>query len=89
MCCICVRPTEISPPEAGTAAALPQFEELIDEMILPANVAAAHPPCLSFSDPVHCFVSLDRPLRRPEFPKSLARFHPSFDGSMILFQNIV
>jgi len=44
---------------------------------------------LSFSDPVRCFVSLDRSLRRPEFPKSLARFHPSFDGSMILFQNIV
>ena len=78
-----------SPSEAGTAADLPQFEELLDELILPANVAAAHPPRLSFSDHVHRLVALDRPLRRLEFPKSLARFHPSFDRSMILLQDVV
>ena len=86
---MCVQPTEIFGQRSGPLPPLPQFEELIDELILPANLAAAHPPRLSFSDHVHRFVTLDRPLRRLEFPKSLARFHPSFYGSRILFQHII
>lgn len=66
-----------------------QSEQLISEAILAANVLGTHPPRLPFPDHVQRFVPLDRPLRRLKFPKTLLRFHPSFDGSMILFQYII
>ena len=58
-------------------------------MILPLNIVAAHPPRLPLPNHVHRFVPLDRPMGRLKFPKALFRFHPSFDGSVILFQHII
>ena len=58
-------------------------------MILPSNIVAAHPPRLPLPNHVHLFVLLDRTMGSLKFPKDLFRFHPSFDGSVILFQHII
>jgi len=66
-----------------------QIEQLVDELILSTNILAADPPRLPLPDPVHRFVSLNRSPRRLELAKVLLGLHSSFDGSMILLQDIV
>ena len=66
-----------------------QIEQLVDEPILFTNILAADPPRLPLSDPVYRFVSLNRSPGRLELAKVLLGLHSSFDGSMILLQDIV
>ena len=65
------------------------FEQLVDELILFANVIVADPPHLPLADHVHRFVSLDRPAGRLELTKALLGLEWSFDCSMILLQDVV
>ena len=89
MCCIFCRAGWDSPQIPTARRLRRQSEELFDEPILPHDVVSAHPSHLPLPDHVHCFVPLERPLRRLELAKPLLRFHPSFDRSMILFQHII
>src|SRR5215469_7821663 len=66
-----------------------QIEQLVDELILFTNILAADPSRLALPDPVCRFVSINRSPRRLEFAKVLLGLHSSFDGSMILLQDIV
>src|SRR5450631_1277378 len=50
---------------------------------------ATDPAYLPFPNHMDRLVSLYRSSRCLEFAKSLLRFHPSFDRSMILFQYVV
>lgn len=63
-------------------------EQLVDELNRSPNIRTAHPPRLPLPNHV-CRVSLDRSPRRMEFTKFLLGFHSSFDGSMVLLQNVV
>src|SRR5215467_1938248 len=66
-----------------------QIEQLVDELILFTNIIAAAPPRRPFSDHVHRFVSLNRSPGCLELAKVLLGLHSSFDGSVILLQDIV
>jgi hypothetical protein len=59
-----------------------QFEELVDELNLTPNISSAHPPNLPLPDQVHRLITLNRSLRRLEFPESLLGVHPAFDRSV-------
>ena len=66
-----------------------QIEQLVDELILLANISAADPPRLPLPDHVQRLVSLDRSPGRLVLTKALLGLHSSFDRSMILFQDVV
>src|ERR1700693_5554528 len=66
-----------------------QIEQLVDELILLANIIVADPPRLPLPDHVHRLVSLNRSPGRLELAKALLGLHSSFDRSMILLQDIV
>src|SRR5713226_5999356 len=66
-----------------------QIEQLVDELILFANIIAADPARLPFPNHMDRLLSLNRSPRRLKFAKPLLRFHPSFDRSMVLLQDVV
>src|SRR5262249_49424285 len=66
-----------------------QIEQPVDEMILFTNIIAADPPRLPLPDHVHRFVSFNRSPGCLDLTKVLLGLHSSFDGSMILLQDIV
>jgi hypothetical protein len=82
---------EGGPPERNSSIEVSghQIEQLVDELILFANISVADPPCLPLVDHVHRFVSLNRSPGRAELAKVLLGLHSSFDRSMILLQDIV
>ena len=65
-----------------------QFEELVDELNLTPNISSAHPPNLPLPDHVHRLITLNRSLRRLEFPESLLGVHPAFDRAVALLGNV-
>src|ERR1035437_5256434 len=66
-----------------------QIEKAVDELNLPKRIISCHPSNLSLPDHVDCFVALNRTPSRLEFSKTLLGVHSTFDGSMILFENVV
>ena len=72
-----------------TAISGVQLEELFNELNLPPNIRAAHPPNLSLPDHVHRFIPLDDVARRVKFPESLFRLHASLNRPVILLQDVV
>src|SRR5271156_6545169 len=66
-----------------------QIEQLVDKLILFANIIVADPPRLPLPDHVHRLVSLNRSPRGLELAKALLGLHSSFDRSMILLQDVV
>ena len=66
-----------------------EFEQLVDELILTTNISPAHPSNLSLSQHVDRFITLNRSSRRLELAESLLGVHPSFDRSMVLFDDVV
>ena len=56
-----------------------QIEQLVDELILFANIIVADPPRLPLPDHVHRLVSLDRSPGRLELAKALLGFHSSLE----------
>jgi hypothetical protein len=59
-----------------------QIEQLVDELILLANIIVADPPRLPLPDHVHGFVSRDRSPSCVELAKALLGLHSSFDRSV-------
>jgi hypothetical protein len=60
-----------------------QIEEVVDELNLTKKIISCHPSNLPLPDHVDCFVALNRS------PSHLEGVHSTFDGSMILFENVV
>jgi hypothetical protein len=76
-------------PTAYGLAAGGEVEDFVDESDLTVNVVPSQPSNLPLPHHVHCLISLDGSPRRLKFPESLFSGDPPFDGSMILFQNVV
>jgi hypothetical protein len=66
-----------------------QPEKAVDELNLSKKIISCHPSGLSLPDHVDCFVALNRSLSRLEFSEALLGIHSTFDGSMILFENVI
>ena len=66
-----------------------QIEKAVDELNLSKKIISCHPSNLPLPDHVDCFVALNRSPSRLKFSEALLGVHSTFDGSMILFQNVV
>src|SRR5271170_7277487 len=66
-----------------------QVEKAVDQLNLPQKIISSHSSNLPIADHVDCFVALNRSPSRPEFSEALLGVHATFDGSMILFENVV
>ena len=66
-----------------------QIEKTVDELNLPKKIISCHPSNLPLADHVDGFVALNRSPSCLEFSEALLGVHSTFDGSMILFQNVV
>ena len=66
-----------------------QIEQLVDELILLANIIAADPSRLPLADHVHRLVTFNRSPSCSELAKALLGLRSSFDRSMILLQDVV
>src|SRR5271156_3687012 len=66
-----------------------QVEKAVDELNLTKKIISRHPSNLPLADHVDCFVALNRSPSRLEFSETLLGLHATFDGSMILFENVV
>src|SRR5271166_1709733 len=65
------------------------IEKAVDELNLAKKIISCHPSNLPLPDHVDCFVALNRSPSRLEFSEALLGIHSTFDGSMILFENVV
>ena len=65
------------------------IEQLVDELILLANIMVADPPRLPFPEHVQRLIALDRPLRCLDLAKVLLGLDAAFDRAMILLQAVV
>ena len=66
-----------------------QGEKALDELNLSKKIISCHPSNLPLPDHMNCFVALNRSPSRLEFSEALLGIHSTFDGSMILFENVV
>src|SRR5271156_4544142 len=66
-----------------------EVEKAVDELNLTKKIISCHPSDLPLPDHVDCFVALNRSPSRVEFSEALLGVHSTFDGSMILFENVV
>src|SRR5450759_2855151 len=66
-----------------------QIEEVVDELNLSEKIISCHPSSLPLPDHVDCFVALNRSPSRLKFSEALLGVHSTFDGSMILFENVI
>jgi hypothetical protein len=66
-----------------------QVEKAFDELNLTKKIISCHPSNLPLPDHVDCFVALNRSPGCLEFSEALLGVHSTFDGSMILFENVV
>jgi len=66
-----------------------QIEKTVDELNLSKKIISCHPSSLPLPDQVDCFVALNRSPSRLEFSEALFGIHSTFDGSMILFENVI
>src|ERR1035441_4249924 len=66
-----------------------QIEKVVDELNLTKKIISCHPSSLPLPNHVDCFIALNRSPSRLEFSEARLGVHSTFDGSMILFQNVV
>ena len=66
-----------------------QIEKAVDELNLAKKVVSCHPSNLPLPDHMNRLVTLYRSPSRLEFSEALRGVHSTFDGSMILFENVV
>src|SRR5450759_4544900 len=66
-----------------------QLEKVVDELNLSKKIISCHPSNLPLPNHVDCFVALNRSPSRLEFSEALFGVYSTFDGSMILFENVV
>src|SRR5450756_394230 len=80
--------TSLSPSVCGAFLGC-QIEKAVDELNLTKKIISCHPSNLPLPDHVDCFVALNRSPSCLEFSEALFGVRSTFDGSMILFQNVV
>src|ERR1035441_6272147 len=80
--------TSLSPSVCGAFLSC-QIEKAVDELNLKKKIISCHPSSLPLPDHVDCFIALNRSPSRLEFSEALFGVHSTFDGSMILFENVV
>src|ERR1039457_2434928 len=66
-----------------------QIEKAVDELNLKKKIISCHPSNLPLPDHVDCFVALKRSPCCLEFSEALLGVYSTFDGSMILFENVI
>ena len=66
-----------------------QIEETVDELDLSRQIISCHPSNLPLPDHVDCFVALNGSPGRLKFSESLFGINSTFDGSMILFEDVI
>jgi lysophospholipase L1-like esterase len=69
-----------------------QLEKAVDELNLSNKIISRYPSNqsnLPLPDHLHRFVALNRSPSRLEFSETLLGIHTTFDGAMILFENVV
>ncbi len=66
-----------------------EIKQLIDELILLANISVADPACLPLPDHVDRLVSFNRSPSSAELTKALLGLHAAFDRAVILLQDVV
>ena len=66
-----------------------QVEEAVDELNLPNKIISCHASNLPLPKHVDCFVALNRSPSRMEFSETPLGVQATFNGSMILFENVV
>ncbi len=66
-----------------------QVKKATDELNLSKKIISCHPSNLPLPDHMNCFVALNRSPSRLEFSEALLGIHSTFDGSMILFENVI
>jgi hypothetical protein len=66
-----------------------KLEKAADEPNLSKKIISCDPSNLPLPDHVDCFVALNRSPSRLKFSEALLGIHSTFDGSMILFENVV
>ena len=82
--------TEDAPSGTGREVSGSHIEQLVDELILFANIIiVADPPRLPLPDHVHRLVSLNRSPGGLELAKAPLGFDSPFDRSMILLHDVV
>lgn len=64
-------------------------EQPVDELNLPPNIRAVHPSRLPLPNHVHRLIALNCSGRRLELSEPLLGVQAPFDGSVIMFQDIV
>jgi hypothetical protein len=65
------------------------IEEMVDELDLSRQIISCHPSNLALTYHVDCFVALNGSPCRLEFSESLFGVHSTFDGSMILSEDVI
>src|SRR5664280_2395804 len=81
-------PASLSPSYCRASLGL-QMEKVVDELNLSKKIVSCHPSSLPLPDHVDGFVALNRSPSRLKFSEALLGVHSTFDGSMILFQNVI
>ena len=66
-----------------------QVEKAVDEPNLSKKIISCHPSSLPLPNHMNCFVALNRSPSRLKFSEALLGIRSTFDGSMILFENVV
>ena len=64
-------------------------QKAVDELNLSKKIVFCQPSNFPLPDHVNCFVALNRSPSRLEFSEALLGIHSTFDGPMILFENVV
>src|SRR5664280_31552 len=87
-CCKFQMPTSLSSSVCRAFLGC-QIEKAVDELNLSKKIISCYPSSLPLPDHVDCFVALNRSPCRLKFSEALLGVNSTFDGSMILFQNVV
>jgi len=66
-----------------------RVEKAVDELNLATKIIFCYLSTLPLPDHLDCFVALNRLPSSLEFSEALLGVHSTFDGPMILFQNVV
>src|SRR5215831_365397 len=64
-------------------------QKAVDEPHLSKKIISCLSSSLPLPDQMNCFVALNRSPSRLKFSETLLGIHSTFDGSMILFENVV
>src|ERR1039457_7221404 len=80
--------TSLSPSVCGAFLGC-QLEKAVDELNLSKKIISCHPSSLPLPDHVDCFIALNRSPSRLAFSETLFGVLSTFNGSMILLENVV